>query len=116
VPGVQLTLYSIDAASGNRTMLYENKVTNSIGQYVFNIPYGMYVVRAEKSGQYGEQTFPVYQQITSTILSADLPIPSPTPTPAPSATAAPGNTTTPGFEAILALIALLGGAFYLRRA
>jgi PGF-CTERM protein len=116
VPGVKLTLFSIDPASGNRTVLFENKVTNSNGQYVYNIPYGTYVVRAEKSGQYGEQSFAVYQQITSTSLSTNLPIPSPTPTPAPSATPGPSGTPTPGFEAFLALIALLGGALYLRRA
>jgi PGF-CTERM protein len=116
VPGVKLTLYSVDPASGNRTVIVDNKLTNAGGQGVYsNIPYGTYVVRAEKSGQYGEQNFAVYQQITSTILSANLPLPSPTPTPAPTATPGP-SSTTPGFEAFVALIALLGGALYLRRA
>lgn len=114
VPGVKLTLYSVDTA-GNRTTLFENKVTNGNGQYIFNIPYGMYVVRAEKSGMYGEQSFAVYQQVTSTSLSTNLPVPTATPTPVPTATPAP-TSSTPGFEAVLALIALLGGALYLRRA
>jgi hypothetical protein len=114
VPGVKLILYSIDPASGNRTTLFDNKNTNSDGQYTYNVPYGSYVVRAEKSGQYGEQSFAVYQQVMSTSLSTNLPIPSPTPTPAPTAT--PGASATPGFEAFVALIALLGGALYLRRA
>ncbi|HEY3274570.1 MAG TPA: PGF-CTERM sorting domain-containing protein [Methanocella sp.] len=116
VPGVKLTLYTLDPATGNKTVLLENKVTDSAGQYVFNVPYGSYVVRAEKSGQYGEQSFAAYQQLTSTSLSTNLPVPSPTPTPA--ATAAPGatGTSTPGFEAFVALIALIGGALYLRRA
>jgi PGF-CTERM protein len=115
VPGVKLTLYTLDPASGNKTVLLDNKMTDSAGQYVFNVPYGAYVVRAEKSGQYGEQSLAAYQQITSTSLSTSMPVPSPTPTPA--ATATPGPTTsTPGFEAFVALIALLGGALYLRRA
>ncbi len=116
VPGVKMTLYSYDPATGNRTVAVDNKVTNSIGQVVYNIPYGSYIVRAEKSGQYGEQSFAVFQQVTSTSLSTNLPIPSPTPTPAPTATPGPSGTTTPGFEAFVALIALLGGALYLRRA
>jgi PGF-CTERM protein len=116
VPGVKLTLYTLDTSSGNKTVLLDNKMTNAAGQYVFNIPYGTYVVRAEKSGQYGEQSFAVYQQITSTSLSTNLPVPSPTPTPAPTATPGPSSTATPGFETVVALIALLGGALYLRRA
>ncbi len=116
VPGVKLTLYSYDPATGNRTVAVDNKVTNANGQVVYNVPYGSYVVRAEKSGQYGEQSFAVYQQVTSTSLSTNLPIPSPTPTPAPTATPGPSSTATPGFEAFVALIALLGGALYLRRA
>jgi PGF-CTERM protein len=116
VPGVKLTLYSYDPATGNRTVVIDNKISDSNGQGIYsNIPYGTYVVRAEKSGQYGEQSFAAYQQITSTSLSANLPIPSPTPTPAPTATPGPSSTTTPGFEAFVALIALLGGALYLRR-
>jgi PGF-CTERM protein len=115
VPGVKMTLYSYDPATGNRTLAVENKVTNGAGQVVYNIPYGTYIVRAEKSGQYGEQSFAAYQQVTSTSLSANLPIPTPTPTPAPTATPGP-SSTTPGFEAFVALIALLGGALYLRRA
>ena len=116
VPGVKLTLYTIDPVSGNKTVLLDNKVTNSAGQYVYNIPYGSYVVRAEKSGQYGEQSFAAYQQIASTSLSTNLPVPSPTPTPVPTATPGTSGTSTPGFEAFVALIALLGGALYLRRA
>jgi PGF-CTERM protein len=116
VPSVKLTLYSYDPASGNRTMVIDNRMTDSNGQVVYsNVPYGTYVVRAEKSGQYGEQNFAVYQQIMSPSLSANLPIPSPTPTPAPTATPGP-SSSTPGFEAFVALIALLGGALYLRRA
>jgi PGF-CTERM protein len=115
VPGVKLTLFSYDPATGNRTVVIDNKITDSNGQSIYNVPYGTYVVRAEKSGQYGEQSFAVYQQITSTSLSTNLPIPSPTPTPAPTATPGP-SSTTPGFEAFVALIALLGGALYLRRA
>jgi PGF-CTERM protein len=115
VPGVKMTLYSLDTASGNRTVVVDNKITDANGQVGYTVPYGTYVVRAEKSGQYGEQSFAVYQQITSTSLSANLPIPSPTPTPAPTATPGP-SSSTPGFEAVVALIALLGGALYLRRA
>ena len=40
VPGVKLTLYTLDPVSGNKTVLLDNKVTNSAGQYVYNIPYG----------------------------------------------------------------------------
>ncbi len=41
--------------------------------------------------------------------------PRATPTPVPTATPGP-TSSTPGFEAVVALIALLGGALYLRRA
>jgi PGF-CTERM protein len=116
VPGVKLTLYTVDPTSGNKTVLLDNKLTDSAGQYVYNVPYGLYVVRAEKSVLYTEQSFAAYQQITSTSLSTTMPVPCPTPTPAPTATPGPSGTSTPGFEAIAALIALLGGALYLRRA
>jgi PGF-CTERM protein len=114
VPGVKLSMYSVDPASGNRTLLLDNKITDSIGQYIFNVPYGMYIVRAEKSGMFGEQSFAAYQQGVATGLSTDIPIPSVTPTPGPETTPVPSST--PGFEAIAALIALIGGALYLRRA
>jgi Cna protein B-type domain. len=113
VPGAKLTLYSLDA-NGNRTMLIDNKITDSNGKYVFNVPYGMYAVSAEKSGSYGEQkSFPVFQQTSTATVITNLPVPTAIPTTVPTAT--PG-TTTPGFEAIVALIALLGGVLYLRRA
>lgn len=115
VPGAKLTLYSYDPASGNKTLLYDNKITDANGQYTFTVPYGMYIARAERSGQYsGEQIFPAYQQSVSPGLFTNLPVPSPTPS--PTATPEPTGTSTPGFEAIVALIALLGGALYLRRA
>jgi len=114
VPDVKLSMYSFDPVSGNRSLLLDNKITDANGQYVFNIPYGTYIVRAEKSGMYGEQQFAAYQQSVSSSLSTDLPLPSPTPTAGPDATPVP--STTPGFEAVAALIALIGGALYLRRA
>jgi hypothetical protein len=116
VPGVKVTLHSYDPATGNRTVVVDNKVTNSIGQVSYSIPYGNYIVRAEKSGQYGEQSFSAYQQVISPIVYTNLPIPSPTPTPVPTATPGPSSSATPGFEAFVALISLLGGALYLRRA
>jgi len=117
VPGVAMTLYKYDPASGNKTLYIGNRVTNGDGQVIYsNVPYGMYVVRAEKSGQYGEQTFPAYQQSTSTSVSTNLPIPSPTPTPKPTATPGPSASATPGFEAVAVLVALLGAALYLRKA
>lgn len=114
VPGAKLTLYSLDA-NGNRTLLIDNKITDSNGKYVFNVPYGMYAVSAEKSGSYGEQkSFPVFQQTSTATVITNLPVPTATPTTVPTAT--PGSTGTPGFEAIVAMIALIGGALYLRRA
>lgn len=123
VPGVKLTLYSVDLSGSNRTQIGTTVTTDYNGQHVFSgLPYGMYVVRAENGGQYGEQSFAAYQQITSTSLSANLPIPSVSPTPKPGATTAPGENPSggflgiPGFEAVAALIALLGAALCLRRA
>jgi PGF-CTERM protein len=115
VPGAKLTLYSTDPASGNKTVVIDNKYTDSNGQYVFNVPYGTYVVRAEKSDFYNQQPFVANQQATATSLSTNMPVPSATPTPSAGPTSGP-NTPTPGFEAVVALIALLGGALYLRRA
>ena len=117
VPGATLTLYSVDLNSGNLTQIGQPATTDSNGQYTYgSLPYGMYVVRAEKSGLYKEQQFAAYQQAVNNVnLNTDLAVPSPTPTPSPTAT--PGKSSaTPGFEAAAALIALLGAALYLRRA
>ncbi|OPY28800.1 MAG: hypothetical protein A4E28_01324 [Methanocella sp. PtaU1.Bin125] len=125
VPGVKLLLYAVDMASGNRSLIGSSYTTDANGQHTYTgLPYGLYVARAESMGQAAEQSFAAYQQIRSVDIYSSLPIPSPTPTPKPSATAGPGgnNQTSgggfgiPGFEAVAALIALLGGALYLRRA
>ncbi|MGA9140806.1 MAG: PGF-CTERM sorting domain-containing protein [Methanocella sp.] len=127
VPRVMLHLYKVDLNGGNRTQVGSSYTTDNIGQYTFTgLPYGLYVVRAESMGQAVEQPFAAYQQISSVTISTNLPIPSPTPTPKPTATPRPGSTGNetssggffgiPGFEAVAALIALLGAALYLRRA
>jgi PGF-CTERM protein len=127
VPRVMLRLYKVDLDSRNRTQVGATYTTDNNGQYTFTgLPYGLYVVRAESMGQSAEQQFAAYQQICSVGIISNLPIPSPTPTPKPTATPGPGagnQTSTgggffgiPGFEAVAALIALLGAALYLRRA
>ena len=127
VPRVKLLLYKVDLDSGNRTQVGSSYTTDNNGQYTFTgLPYGLYVAGAESMGQYAEQEFAAYQQISSIGIFSNLPIPSPTPTPKPTATPKPGSTGNetssggffgiPGFEAVAALIALLGAALYLRRA
>ena len=127
VPNVKLTLYQIDLNSGNRTQIGTYSTTDWNGQHIFTgLPYGLYAVTAESMGQIVEQKFAAYQQISSSTIYTNLPIPSPTPTPKPTATPRPGSTGNetssggffgiPGFEAVAALVALLGAALYLRRA
>ena len=119
VSGAKLTLYKVEPGShGNRTQLSssEQVLTDYAGQHTYvGLPYGIYAVRAEKNGFFGEQTFYSYQQLTPVQVKTNIPLPSPTPTPKPgTGTATP--TPSPGFEGIAALIGLLGVALYLRRA
>ena len=66
VPRVKLLLYTVDLDSGNRTQVGSSYTTDNNGQYTFTgLPYGLYVAGAESMGQYAEQSFAAYQQISS---------------------------------------------------
>jgi len=116
VLGAQLSLYSVDTTSGNLTPVSFSSTpsTDSDGKYTFNaLPYGKYYLRAEKSAKYGGQNFWVTQQENTVNIVSDIDVPKATPTPktGPDTTAVP----TPGFEAIVALVALAGAVLFLRR-
>ena len=124
VLGATVSLYNVDPVTGNLTQVSfaSTPTTGSDGQYTFQaLPYGKYYLRAEKSGKYGDQYFWVTQQENALNVISNIDVPKATPTP----NAGPGGNTSatgnggflgiPGFEAVIALIALAGAVLYLRR-
>jgi len=97
-------------------------VTDADGKFeVKNLPYGLYqavVTASVNNNNYQEKVdFTVYQQEThiNAIMSQILlSTPTPTPTPGPSGSSG-GLFGIPGFEAVLALVALSGTALILRK-
>lgn len=123
VQGANVTIYERNQTDG--TVLPGVKataVTDMNGKIeIKNLPYGLYqaVVTAAVGGKnYQEKVdFTVYQQethINAIMSQLMLATPTPTPTPRPSGGSG-GLFGIPGFEAVLALVALSGTALFLRK-
>ena len=123
VQNANITIYARNESDGSVLPgAKANAVTDSNGKFeIQNLPYGLYeaVVTANvNNNNYQEKVdFTAYQQEThiNAIMSQIL-LSTPTPTPVPNKPGGNGGLFgIPGFEAVLALVALSGAALVLRK-
>lgn len=110
IKDANVTLYNKANETSAPSTVFATGKTGVNGQVSFGaVPYGFYQIKAERNGAIETYNLLVYKQETTAIVPMeDVKLASPTPGPKAS-------TSTPGFEAVFAIAALLGAAYYLRK-